>query len=82
MSITHDSNNNQFTLQLEGLEGVLQYHLLGNDGVDFFRTYVPPALRGRGHSERLVDAGLCWAREQSLNITASCWYVTKRLDEG
>lgn len=81
MSITHDSNNSQFTLQLEGLESVLQYRLLGNDGVDFFRTYVPAALRGHGHAARLVETGLAWAREQKLNIEASCWYVARSLEE-
>lgn len=79
MSIVHDTNNNQFTLQLQGLESVLQYRWLDNGGIDFFRTYVPPALRGHGHAARLVDAGLAWAREQKLNIEASCWYAARRL---
>jgi predicted GNAT family acetyltransferase len=79
MSIRHDKDNNQFTLQLQGLESVLQYRFLGDDSVDFFRTYVPPALRGRGHAARLVDAGFAWARERKLNIESSCWYAAKRL---
>ena len=81
MSIMHDTNNNQFALQLDGFESVLQYRLLGSDSVDFYRTYVAPELRGHGHAARLVDAGLAWAREQKLNIEASCWYVAKSLEE-
>ena len=80
MAIIHDTNNQQFTLELQGLESVLQYRLLDNDRVDFHRTFVPPELRGHGHAAQLVDVGFAWAREHKKKIEASCWYVAKRLD--
>ena len=79
MPTIHDKNNNQFILQLQGLESVLQYRRLEDDRIDFYRTYVPPELRAHGHAAQLVDVGIAWAREQKLNIEASCWYVAKRL---
>ncbi len=81
MAIIHDIDNNQFTLELQGLESVLQYRLLGDDGVDFTHTYVPPELRRHGHAAQLVAAGLAWAREQNKTVEASCWYVAKHLGD-
>ena len=80
MAIIHDTDNKQFTLELEGLESVLQYTLLDDDRVDFNHTFVPPELRGHGHAAQLVDAGFAWAREQNKKIEASCWYAARRLE--
>ncbi|MGL5391371.1 MAG: N-acetyltransferase, partial [Shewanella sp.] len=33
----------------------------------------------KGLAERLVRQGLKWAKEQEMQITASCWYVQKFL---
>ena len=79
MAIIHDTDNHRFTLELQGLESVLQYSLPGDNRVDFTHTYVPPELRSHGHAAQLVAAGLAWAREQNKSIEASCWYVAKRL---
>ena len=79
MAIIHDTNNNEFTFELQGLESVVQYRVLADDRVDFYRTYVPPELRGHGHAARLVDAGFAWAREHNKTIEASCWYAARRL---
>lgn len=79
MAIIHDTDNNRFVLELQGLESVLQYRLLSDAGIDFTHTYVPPELRNHGYAAQLVAAGLAWAREQNKTIEASCWYVAKRL---
>lgn len=55
---------------------VLAYRVQGTS-VDFYSTYVPPALRGQGLAERIVRTGLAWAKKQGLAIHASCWYVAK-----
>ena len=60
-------------------EALLEYTLKDNDVIDFRRTYVPFALRGKGLAEELVQEGLAWARDQGFSITASCSYVQKFL---
>ncbi len=60
-------------------EALLEYTLKDNDVIDFRRTYVPFALRGKGLAEALVQEGLAWARQQGYSITASCSYVQKFL---
>ncbi|QSX30163.1 GNAT family N-acetyltransferase [Shewanella cyperi] len=77
-TIEHNPQDNCFLLPLEGFEARLEYRRSG-DKINFTSTYVPPELRGRGVAEKLVRAGLQWARAQGLQIQASCWYVQKFL---
>ena len=49
--------------------------------IDFTRTWVPPEFRGGNHARILVREGLDWARNQGLQISASCWYVAKVLKQ-
>ena len=60
-------------------EALLEYTLQDNGVIDFRRTYVPFALRGKGLAEDLVQEGLAWAKEQGYTVTASCSYVQKFL---
>ena len=81
--IIHQAAQGRFVMHLDGTEAVLEYRLLPSpaapEGVDFTRTWVPPAHRGKGLAEALVRRGLKWAREQNYRIEASCWYVAKFL---
>jgi predicted GNAT family acetyltransferase len=76
--IEHQPDKQRFILCKDDHECVLDYVVQGNH-VDFTHTYVPFRLRGQGLAELLVEEGLKWAREQQLNIDASCWYVKKFL---
>lgn len=76
--IVHDQQQQAFLLGRQGVEARLEYQRHG-DAIDFSRTFVPPELRGQGLAERLVRFGLDWARQQGLDIHASCWYVQKFL---
>ena len=85
-TITHKPERQAFIVSLaldkdkaEVKEALLEYTLKDNDVIDFRRTYVPFALRGKGLAEALVQEGLAWAREQGYSITASCSYVQKFL---
>ena len=64
---------------VDGHEAVLEYRLLPDNGIDFTYTFVPESLRGQGIAEKLVRSGLAWAREQSYELQASCWYVRRFL---
>jgi len=81
--IRHDEDLHRFSLPADDADAVLEYQLFqkedGGRAVDFTRTWVPPAARGKGLAERLVREGLRWAKSEDLNIQASCWYVAKFL---
>lgn len=77
-AIEHQPELQRFRIVQQGEEALLEYQLLG-DSVDFWRTYVPDALRGQGMAEQLVRHCLAWAQQQQLAVQASCWYVQKFL---
>lgn len=84
-NVAHHQDKNCFILSADSLadgelvEAKLEYKLLGNNGIDFTHTYVPPEFRGKGFAEQLVKTGLTWAEEQGFSIEASCSYVSKML---
>jgi len=80
--IRHLPQQHRFVLDYEGAEAVLQYALYpGKEQtiIDFNSTYVPPQFRGKGLAEKLVRAGIKWAKEQGYELQASCWYAAKFL---
>ena len=79
LNIIHHNDKNCFIANFEGSEAVLEYQMLGDGVIDFTRTFVPNQLRGKGLAEKLVRAGLSWARGEGFSIQASCWYVEKFL---
>ena len=81
MDIKHDSEKQTFFIELGATSAVLEYRLFYGEehGVDFTRTYVPSEFRGQGYAEALVKHGLNWAKQQELNVQASCWYVKRFL---
>lgn len=78
--IQHLPDEQRFVIACEGDEALLAYHLFIRDGkaaIDFNSTFVPPAFRGKGFAEKLVRAGIKWAKEQGYELHASCWYAEK-----
>jgi uncharacterized protein len=75
MQIEHDLHSHRFTAQLSSGTAVLSYAPAGEDVLDFFSTYVPPAERGRNVAARLVEAALDYARSQGCRVIPTCWYV-------
>lgn len=84
VQVIHLPDQHCFVVDAEGQQARLDYHIsvdaAGNKTlVNFTHTFVPEAARGKGLAELLVRTGLAWAREQQLQMVASCWYVAKFL---
>jgi hypothetical protein len=45
MEIQHEIERQRFVFYSNGLESVLEYRLLADNGIDFTRTFVPGPLR-------------------------------------
>jgi len=79
-TVQHIPDQQRFIINYQGAEAVLQYALFNHSGkmnIDFNSTFVPPAFRGKGLAEKLVRAGIKWAKEQGYELHASCWYAAK-----
>jgi uncharacterized protein len=85
MNVQHLPDQQRFIIQHEGSEAVLAYRLMKPNAqgeasaIDFNSTYVPPEFRGKGLAEKLVRAGIQWAKAQGYELHASCWYAAKFL---
>jgi predicted GNAT family acetyltransferase len=55
-------------------------YVRGVDELVLTRTFVPPALRGRGLAETLVRAALDFARAERLRVIPACSYVAAFVD--
>ena len=79
-NLHHYPDQSRFILECEGAQAFLEYRLFNSKGVaaiDFTSTFVPSAFRGKGLAEKLVRAGIKWAKEQDYELHASCWYAAK-----
>lgn len=73
--IIHDEKNHKFTVTIDNLESHLSYSNEGENIVDFYSTFVPRELRGKGIAALLVEEGLRYAAENNLHVIPSCSYV-------
>lgn len=78
--VQHLPGEHKFVISSDGGEALLAYRLFNNGGkaaIDFNSTYVPSEFRGKGLAEKLVRAGIKWAKEHGYELHASCWYAAK-----
>ena len=75
MEIKHDITNQRFYTMVEGREAYLQYLIVDKNVLNYYKTYVPNELRGKGIAGKIVEAALNYARENNLKIIPSCSYV-------
>ena len=78
--IQHDALAHRFTLDLNGTQAVLDYRELDAQTLDYFRTFVPNALRGGGLASRLTDHALRYAREHGLKIVPTCPFIATYIE--
>ena len=74
--VKHDATTGEFYLETEDGKAFLCYRIDENY-VDFFHTFVPPGLRGKGVAEQIVAKGFAYAQQQQLQVLPSCSYVKK-----
>ena len=80
--IHHDSQKQQFSVVVDKLKCYLDYSYENEkQALNYYHTYVPPALRGRKIAEEIVTFALRYAKEQNLKVIPSCLYVKRFLDK-
>lgn len=75
--IQHDPRARQFFVVEDGYKCYLSYMDLGKQTLDYYRTFVPPALRGRGLAARITEYALNYARQSGYTVIPSCSYVER-----
>ncbi|WNW10715.1 GNAT family N-acetyltransferase [Pseudomonas sp. DTU_2021_1001937_2_SI_NGA_ILE_001] len=80
LSIQHDQAAHQFVVDVDGYRAYLTYMDLGKQTLDFYRTFVPDALRGRGIAAALTEQALAFAEQGGYSVIASCSYVERYME--
>jgi len=74
ITVVHNPAASRFEARVGTQLAVADYGL--EDGrIIFTHTYVPTALRGHGIAEKLVRAGLEYARAEKRKVVPQCSYV-------
>ncbi len=76
--IVHERN--RFYKKVDGLDCELEYSIRDNNIIDFYHTYVPEPLRGRGLAMEIIQEGLDFAVAHHYRIIPSCSAVKKFID--
>jgi uncharacterized protein len=75
LEIKHDENTNKFYAIINGKEAHLLYKRANEKILNFYHTYVPEELRGRGIAGKLVIKGFEFAEKNDYKIIPGCSYV-------
>jgi len=73
--VRHELAVRRFKIDVNGALAVLQYREVDAQTLDYYRTFVPAALRGGGIASRLTDAALRYARDRDLKVVPTCPFV-------
>jgi predicted GNAT family acetyltransferase len=71
-SVKHNTDEQEFTVDVNGSGGELAYSLPQENVIDFSHTYVDEDLRNQGIANELIKAGLQYAQDNNLKVIASC----------
>jgi len=63
---------NRFIKTVDGLECELEYIIPEEGFINFFHTYVPEQLRGKGLAMEIIKEGLDFAINNKYKIIPSC----------
>jgi predicted GNAT family acetyltransferase len=78
--VKHDEGAGKYYAVIDGREAVCEYGPAGNGVLNFFHTYVPHELRGRGIADELVRHALDDVVARGLKVIPSCWFVRVYID--
>jgi uncharacterized protein len=75
--VVHEPAQRRFTITLGTGRAVLEYRPIGADSLDYYRTFVPPELRGRGLASEVTEFALRYALERNLKVVPTCPFVAQ-----
>ena len=78
--VQHDPAAHAFTADVDGGTAELEYETEG-DRIVFTHTFVPEASRGQDVGSALVEAGLAYARRESLTVVPQCPFVAAYVED-
>jgi predicted GNAT family acetyltransferase len=81
MRIEHETEAHRFVAPLDQGEAYLAYTETAGGALNLAHTVVPPAERGHGVGEALVEHALQYARDEGRKVIPSCPFVQSWMQE-
>jgi len=75
LDVKHDEQAGKYYALIDGRAAVVEYNRVDERTLNFWHTFVPPDLRGRGIADELVRQALDDAYSRGYRVVPSCWFV-------
>ncbi len=82
IAVRHDEAGQRFVADIDGDESgaVMKYRAVGERTLDYYSTFTPIELRGRGIAGHVVRAALDFALENDYRVEPTCPYVARVIE--
>ncbi|MNJ92717.1 hypothetical protein D3C87_103910 [compost metagenome] len=77
MQIKNDTANRKFTASVDGGEAKIRYRRGPDNAYELVATEVPEEARGKNIADQLVREALRVAKEEDVQVIATCPYVKR-----
>ena len=77
MDIRHEPERGRFVASLGAAEAVLEYRPAGAGVLEYFHTFVPDELCGKGIASELVEFALEYAGSEGFEVIPTCPFVAR-----
>jgi predicted GNAT family acetyltransferase len=81
IEVIHDKDNHRFYTTVEGDEAYLLYRQLQGNVLEYYSTFVPWKLRGKGLAHEIVRVALQYAENNNYRVEPTCWFVQRVMDK-
>lgn len=78
MEIIKENNVFYIGESLEDAKAKISYEVLDDKTISIDHTWVDSSLQGQGIAKKLMDELIQWAREEKLQVAATCSYAVKQ----
>eukprot|EP01112_Ceratiomyxa_fruticulosa_P009801 TRINITY_DN2573_c0_g1_i4.p1 TRINITY_DN2573_c0_g1~~TRINITY_DN2573_c0_g1_i4.p1 ORF type:complete len:106 (+),score=17.93 TRINITY_DN2573_c0_g1_i4:310-627(+) len=80
-NVIHDASKHRFakSINIDGdvSTAFVEYREVNHEVLDFYHTYVPPALRGRGIAEKVMNGAMDTIIKKNQKAYLSCSYLVQ-----
>jgi predicted GNAT family acetyltransferase len=78
MQVKHETDGDEGTFYLEEQGkrvGEMHYEMISENEMNVYHTEVDPEMQGEHLGEKLIEAGVAFARENNFKISPSCSFA-------
>lgn len=75
IQVEHNLQQQCFSALVDGHQAILEYRTVDAQTLDFFHTFVPDDLRGKGVAAVLAKVAFAYAKQHQFKVIPTCSYI-------